>query len=222
MLQMPRLLIINHFRLGDIIHTLPIAYHYHSLGWEVDYECADQYHSLFALVDYARPVLADDRRSDYDDAINLQVWPDRFVEWQESGLKLFDFVYRRFDGVDRTIRLAPAPHLDVPESVSVSTLVFPAGHSTTTRHNPELVIATAKCRWPNDPIIVLGEAAHGLTPVPSVPHLVEYIRRAKNVLTINTAPTVIASAVRNSYHHVWEPVWRENWTNPNQVSIRLL
>jgi hypothetical protein len=219
---MPRLLIINHFRLGDIIHTLPIAYHYHSLGWEVDYECAYQYHSLFELVDYARPVLADDRRSDYDNAVNLQVWPDRFVEWQESGLTLFDFVYRRFDGVDRTIRLAPAPHLDVPESVSVSTLVFPAGHSTTTKHHPELVIATAKCRWPNDPIIILGEAAHGLTPVPSVPHLVEYIRRAKNVLTINTAPTVIASAVRNSYHHVWEPVWRENWTSPNQVSIRLL
>ena len=219
---MPRLLIINHFRLGDIIHTLPIAYHYHSLGWEVDYECADQYHSLFDLVDYARPVLADDRRSDYDNAVNLQVWPDRFVEWQESGMKLFDFVYRRFNGVDRTIRLAPSPHLDVPESVSVSTLVFPAGHSTTTRHNPELVIATAKCRWPNDPIIVLGEAAHGLTPVPSIPHLVEYIRRAKNVLTINTAPTVIASAVRNSYHHVWDPVWRENWTSPNQVSIRLL
>ena len=219
---MPRLLIINHFRLGDIIHTLPIAYHYHSLGWEVDYECADQYHSLFDLVDYARPVLADDRRSDYDDAINLQVWPDRFVEWQESGLTLFDFVYRRFDGIDRTIRLAPAPHLDVPESVALSTLIFPTGHSTTTKHHPDLVIATAKCRWPNDPIIVLGEAAHGLTPVPSIPHLVEYIRRSKNVLTINTAPTIIASAVRNSYHHVWEPVWRENWTSPNQVSIRLL
>ena len=222
MLQMPRLLIINHFRLGDIIHTLPIAYHYHSLGWEVDYECADQYHSLFDLVDYARPVRADDRRSDYDDAINLQVWPDRFVEWQESGLTLFDFVYRRFDGIDRTIRLAREPHVDVPESVSVSTLVFPAGHSTTTKYQPELVIATAKCRWPKAPIIILGEAAHGLTPVPSIPHLVEYIRRAKNVLTINTAPTIIASAVRDSYHHVWEPVWRENWTSPNQVSIRLL
>ncbi len=219
---MPRLLIINHFRLGDIVHTLPIAYHYHSLGWSVDYECEEKYHSLFELVDYATPTLAENRRSNYDEAVNLQVWPDRFVEWKESGLTLFDFVYGRFNDVDRTIRLAPAPHIDVPESVSVSTLVFPAGHSTTTRHNPELVIATAKCRWPNDPIIVLGEAAHGLTPVPSIPHLVEYIRRAKNVLTINTAPTIIASAVRDSYHHVWEPVWRENWTSPNQVSIRLL
>jgi len=222
MLQMPRLLIINHFRLGDIVHTLPIAYHYHQLGWSVDYECADQYHSLFDLVDYARPVLADDRRSDYDDAINLQVWPDRFVEWQESGLTLFDFVYRRFDGVDRTIRLAPAPHIDVPESVSASTLVFPAGHSTSTKQYPELVLITAQKKWPDDPIIVLGEAAHGLTPVPSIPHLVEYIRRAKNVLTINTAPTIIASAVRDSYYHIWEPVWREDWTSPNQVSIRLL
>lgn len=137
-------------------------------------------------------------------------------------MTLFDFVYRRFDGIDRTIRLAREPHVDVPSSVSVSTLVFPAGHSTTTKHHPELVIATAKCRWPKDPIIVLGEAAHGLTPVPSIPHLVEYIRRAKDVLTINTAPTVISSAVRNSYHHVWEPVWKENWTSPNQVSIRLL
>jgi len=219
---MPRLLIINHFRLGDIVHTLPIAYHYHQLGWSVDYECADQYHSLFDLVDYARPVLADDRRSDYDDAINLQVWPDRFVEWQESGLTLFDFVYRRFDGVDRTIRLAPAPHIDVPESVSASTLVFPAGHSTSTKQYPELVLITAQKKWPDDPIIVLGEAAHGLTPVPSIPHLVEYIRRAKNVLTINTAPTIIASAVRDSYYHIWEPVWREDWTSPNQVSIRLL
>jgi hypothetical protein len=222
MLQMPRLLIINHFRLGDIVHTLPIAYHYHSLGWEVDYECADQYHSLFDLVDYARPVLADDRRSDYDDAVNLQVWPDRFVEWQESGLTLFDFVYRRFDGVDRTIRLAPAPHIDVPESVASSTLVFPAGHSSTTKHHPKLVWATAECRWPNDPIIVLGEVAHGLTPVPSIPHLVEYIRRAKNVLTVNSAPTIIASAVRDSYHHVQEPVWREDWNSSKQVSIRLL
>lgn len=222
MLQMPRLLIINHFRLGDIVHTLPIAYHYHLIGWQVDYECNDQYHSLFDLVDYARPVRADDRRSDYDDAMNLQVWPDRFVEWQESGLTLFDFVYRHSDEVDRTIRLAPAPHIDVPESVSASTLIFPGGHSTPTKHHPELVIATAKCTWPKDPIIVLGEAAHGLTPVPSIPHLVEYIRRAKNVLTINTAPTIIASAVRNSYHHVCEPVWNENWTNPNQVSIRLL
>jgi len=173
-------------------------------------------------VDYATPTLAESRRSNYNEAVNLQVWPNRFDEWQQSGCQLFDFVYGRFNDVDRTIRLAPAPHIDVPESVSASTLVFPAGHSTTTRYQPELVIATAKCRWPDDPIIVLGEAAHGLTPVPSIPHLVEYIRRAKNVLTINTAPTIIASAVRDSYHHVWEPVYRENWTSPNQVSIRLL
>lgn len=219
---MPKLLIINHFRLGDIVHTLPIAYHYHQLGWSVDYECADQYHSLFTLVDYARAVRADDRRSDYDQAINLQVWPDLFVEWQESGMTLFDFVYRRFDGVDRTIRLAPAPHIDVPKSVLSSTLVFPAGHSSTTKHHVDLVIATARYRWPDDPIIVLGEAAHGLTPVPSIPHLVEYIRRAKHVLTVNSAPTIIASAVRDSYHHIWEPVYREDWTSPRQVSIRLL
>ena len=218
---MPKLLIINHFRLGDIVHTLPIAYHYHLLGWDVDYECADQYHSLFDLVDYAKPTRADDRRSDYDDVIKLQVWPERFAEWQESGLTLFDFVYRHSDEVDRTIRLAPAPHLDVPESVLASTLVFPVGHSNPTQYPRELVIATAKCRWPDDPIIVLGEAVHGLTPVPSIPHLVEYIRRAKNVLTINSAPSIIASAVRNSYHHI-EEVYRENWTSPNQVSIRLL
>ena len=219
---MPRLLIINHFRLGDIVHTLPIAYHYHQLGWEVDYECEEKYHSLFDLVDYARPVQADDRRSDYDDAVNLQVWPTQYEEWLKTGMKLFDFVYRRFDGVDRTIRLAPAPHIDVPESVSSATLVFPLGYSNPTQHHPDLVIATAKCRWPNDPIIILGEAAHGLTPVPSIPHLVEYIRRAKNVLTINSAPSIIASAVRDSYHHVQEPVWREDWNNSKQVSIRLL
>lgn len=219
---MPKLLIINHFRLGDIVHTLPIAYHYHSFGWEVDYECNDQYHSLFDLVDYARPVRADDRRSDYDDAVNLQVWPERFAEWQESGMTLFDFVYRHSDEVDRTIRLAPAPHLDVPESVLASTLIFPVGHSNPTQYPRELVIATAKRTWPDDPIIVLGEAVHGLTPVPSIPHLVEYIRRAKNVLTINSAPSIIASAVRDKYHHITEPASRENWTSPNQVSISLL
>jgi ADP-heptose:LPS heptosyltransferase len=219
---MPNLLIINHFRLGDIVHTLPIAYHYHSLGWSVDYECEEKYHSLFELVDYATPTLAENRRSNYDEAVNLQVWPDRFDEWQQSGCKLFDFVYGRFNDVDRTIRLAPAPHIDVPKSVSVSTLVFPTGHSTSTRQYPELVLITAQDKWPDDPIIVLGEAVHGLTPVPSIPHLVEYIRRAKNVLTVNSAPTIIASAVRDSYHHIWEPVYRENWTSPNQVSIRLL
>ena len=222
MLQMPRLLIINHFRLGDIVHTLPIAYHYHLLGWAVDYECEEKYHSLFSLVDYARPVRADNRRSDYDDAVNLQVWPTQYEEWLKTGMKLFDFVYRRFDGVDRTIRLAAAPHIDVPESVSASTLVFPSGHSSTTKHHPKLVIATAECQWPNDPIIVLGEAEHGLTAVSSIPHLVEYIRRAKNVLTVNSAPTIIASAVRDSYHHIREQLWREDWNNSKQVSIRLL
>ena len=219
---MPNLLIINHFRLGDIVHTLPIAYHYHSLGWSVDYECEQKYHSLFDLVDYATPTLAENRRSNYDEAVNLQVWPNRFDEWQQSGCRLFDFVYGRFNDVVRTIRLAPAPHIDVPESVSASTLVFPTGHSTSTKQYPELVLITAKNRWPDDPIIVLGEAAHGLTPVPSIPHLVEYIRRAKNVLTINSAPSIIASAVRDSYHHITEPAYREDWTSPNQVSIRLL
>jgi ADP-heptose:LPS heptosyltransferase len=219
---MPKLLIENHFRLGDIVHTLPVAYHYHKEGWEVDYECGESYHSLFDLVDYVKPTHPNNRKSNYDWVLCLQVWPKRFDEWQTSKLPLFDFVYNQVKEVtDRKIRLNLKADINVPDIVKRSTIVFPTGYSSTTRHNPRDIVKAAHSLFPNDPMIVIGEKAHGLYELPSIPHLVQWIHTAKNMVTVNSAPTIIASAIRDSYHHVFEPDPMSNWVSNKQILINI-
>lgn len=57
-----KLLIHQPGKVGDILICLPIAKHYHDLGFEVHWMCPVSYHNLFKYVDYAVPVEKTDTR----------------------------------------------------------------------------------------------------------------------------------------------------------------
>ena len=52
----PKLLIVQPGRHGDILICLPIAKHYSDLGYLVFWKCPREYHSMFSGIDYAIPV----------------------------------------------------------------------------------------------------------------------------------------------------------------------
>lgn len=64
-----KVLIYQPGKVGDIIICLPIAEHYHKLGWIVEWLCPIKYHSLFNYINYVHPVVS--KISNYDKVIDL-------------------------------------------------------------------------------------------------------------------------------------------------------
>jgi hypothetical protein len=64
-----KVLIYQPGKVGDIIICLPIAEHYHKLGWIVEWMCPIQYHSLFNYVEYVKPIVS--KVSTYDKVVDL-------------------------------------------------------------------------------------------------------------------------------------------------------
>jgi hypothetical protein len=56
LIQKPKLLLNQPGKVGDILICLPIAEHYSKLGYDVEWLCPKEYHSLFNYVDYCKPV----------------------------------------------------------------------------------------------------------------------------------------------------------------------
>ena len=55
-------------RVGDLIICLPIA-EYYSHGFDVFWECPEEYHSLFRNIDYCKPISKADNV--YDKIIDI-------------------------------------------------------------------------------------------------------------------------------------------------------
>ncbi len=86
-------------KVGDIIICLPIAEHYHKLGWIVEWLSPIQYHSLFNYVDYVKPVIA--KTSTYDKVIDLSFGIINNTEvhrqWLKKRNNLDSFVQLKYE-----------------------------------------------------------------------------------------------------------------------------
>jgi hypothetical protein len=217
-----KLLIIYHLRLGDIARCLPIAKHFHDNGWQVDFECLTEYHGLFDLVPYARPIPPGASCPGYDRILDLQVWPRKIAEWHATDLNWMDFVYSLFPegpSIDRQIVLSEPPPL-APSWISKTFICFPTGYSQAWRTNPSEVLTLAHHLAQGAPVWAIGKAEHGMAELPSIPYLCSCIAQAKGMLSICTASSILASALRQTHHHISDHP-KHDFRHPNQIRIEV-
>jgi hypothetical protein len=174
-------------------------------GYHVSIECKSQYHSLFEMVSYCRPLLPNTGYLPDDCIIDLQIWPNRYNEYRESKLKWMDFVYSH-PAIKDSNRKIVFDRFGFPKPQEYL-LVCPFGKSQCLKYPPQFVIQYAKSLYPNikdvrilsdDPNLYEDATAR------NIPELITWIAVAKEVVTINSAPSIIANAMRYRYDHIYQ------------------
>lgn len=230
---MSRVLLVYRQRLGDIVGCLPAARHLAASGNEVEFCCFSQYHSIFRAVSYCRPVGPEalNRPHDYDRIYPLEITRGEYDAYRASKINWRDYVYGKYEEL-KPARLDP-PHFDRLPDISPYqlpvrfALAAPEGISQVTKINRDWF--TNQCRsLSQDPWYILTnhpEAHKAGWALPlraeSLDHLPALIARATTFVTINSAPNIIASGVRTSWHHVPEPGFsgQDNYTAPGQIDL---
>lgn len=214
-----RTLLVYHERLGDIARCLPIAEQLAGPGSEVHFECKPDYHELFELVSYVKPVAPGAPRDAYDVVYNLQIWPDRFAHFEATGLNWMDYVYQPWPWMHREIHFDRPAGIEVPAWVRQACLVFPNGYSQRNPPDPRWVILKAHVMFGGSPVCVIGKRDLGLMELAGIRELVAWIAAAGEVLTVNTAPSILASAVRADWHHIPDLDPRHDWQHPRRIVV---
>lgn len=224
-----RFLFRSRKRLGDALLCLPGALHLSRRGHEVWIECPREWHSMFEWVSYARPCAGDcpvpDRTFDTN-LLDMTLCPSPIIDYiNDAFQELADAPRGQPVIFDRRPTAAPDPGPPRPY-----TLVAPFGYSQFRTPPPEWTIA--KTRWllgggvPN--LFVLSDRAKDGLGAPcvmagSIRDLPGLIAGAEEIVTINSSPNIIASAVRRSHFMVWDEDivgGRTNYIVPNQIILR--
>lgn len=211
--------IVYHQRLGDVIRVFPMARHLAKEGHEVFIECFKQYHGIFGAISYAKPIdPAEGELLRTDWTFDPQIWPARYDRFRGSGLSWEDFVYGlfpKFAGMDRRIwfdRMEQTKGLQHYGRLHGMALVCPFGYSQARHWSFEQIHVAARrvCKHPitflvdekqRESLLAHGIPAHDLLCV-ELADLPRVIAGAAEVFTVNSAPAIIAGAVRSEFYHV--------------------
>jgi hypothetical protein len=188
-------------RLGDVLRCLPACKYLADQGCEVLFDCFKQYHGVFNIVSYAKPMGAIPSNADI---IDLEIWPLRYAQFIKSRKPWHEFVYSepRIKGADKTNivldRLDNEPALGLPEKYN---LIAPFGISQTYKRSPIEFIQKAAKELGKDNIIILCPPEFQIQGLktytaPSVEQMAKAIRGADEFWAVNSSPIIIASAVR--------------------------
>ena len=220
-----RYLLRYHLRLGDIVRCLPIAESLTNRGHTVYFETLSEYAGVFDLVDYAEwvePGTTVD--ADYDRVLDLQVWPERYEHYRQSGRTWTDFVFGLYDEcldvTDRRPRFSRVPEVRFTKRVA---LVAPFGFSQLA--NPEFDAIMAEVgKVKVDCAVVLASPQLAQGPLvwnaPTISALAAAIKAADYVFTVDTAPNILAAAVgRDSWHYFPNPVPNDGYFDERQHRI---
>lgn len=200
--MMPAKIIKYSQRLGDVLRCLPACKYLADQGHQVLFDCFEQYHGVFDLVSYARPL----NKIPYDaELIDLEIWPSRYAEFLKSKKPWHDFVYNhpQIKGAKRTEivldLLDDKPAEGLPEKYN---LIAPFGISQSHKHNPLEIIQMAAKELGKDNITVLCPPEvriEGLKTytASTIEQLAKAVRGADEFWAINSAPIILASAVRH-------------------------
>jgi hypothetical protein len=216
-----RLLIVYHLRLGDVARCLPIARHFAAQGADVTIECLPEYHGLFELVSYCRAAAPGIDHASFDRVLDPQIWPNRYADFRASGLKWADFVHGLFPegaDIDRQIVLDVAPQCEMPPWLPFATLCFPSGFSQTNPLPAGDVLALAHQVAAGGPVVAVGKREHGMAELQSIAEMCAWIAAAKDVVAINSAPSILASALRKCYFHIPE-CEQDDFVHPAQIRV---
>lgn len=198
---MPTKIIKYQQRLGDVLRCLPACKHLADQGHEVLFDCFEQYHGVFDMVSYVKPIKA--IRLDAE-ILDLEVWPNKYVEYRQSRKSWTDFVYAHpsIKDSDKTNiildRLDSQKAFGLPEKYH---LIAPFGISQGYPRNPIELIQMAVKELGKESIIVLCPPQikiDGLKTytAESVEQMAKAIRDAEQFWAINSAPVCLASATR--------------------------
>jgi len=229
---MSRVLLIYRQRLGDIVACLPATKLLASAGNEVDFLCYSKYHSIFRAVSYCRPVgpeaLA--QKSSYARIYDLEITRAEYDAYRASGTPWRDYVYAKHADLQPARREPPLfdrmPDISEYHLPANYALAAPFGISQVTRINPTWFRAQCEALSPGPWYTLTDTPARRIGPgqalcARSLADLPALIARASAFVTINSAPNVIASGVRASWHQIHEPGFggQDNYEAPGQIVL---
>jgi hypothetical protein len=215
-----RVCLVYHQRLGDIVRILPIARHLAGQGHEVFIECLPQYHGIFGAVSYVAPSPREHREEiKFDRVYELEIWPNRYDDFRRSGKTWHEYVFGIFP---EFAEINPRPHFDRIDDVGgledygldKDICIFaPFGYSQM-RHFRFSDLLKECRRLAKRRIVILADGLQAkalrdagvgdsdILQANSQADLPRLLRDAAEVFAINSAPCVIAGAVRDWFWHV--------------------
>jgi SAM-dependent methyltransferase len=206
---------------------MPGALHLARKGHDVWIECPEAYHPIFEWVSYVRPWSPGCPAPD-------RVFDTTALDMAKCDTPIIDYVNVAFPKIadaprGRTVlfdRRPAVPDYSLPERYAI---VSPYGYSQFGNPPLEWMLRRLKGLCVGTPqIFCLSDRPRPECPVPvltarTVAHLPHLIAGAEEILTTNSAPNIIAAAVRRSHLAVWDedPVGgRTNYAVPHQVMVR--
>ena len=202
-------------RLGDVIRLFPLAEHFNRQGHEVKIICSPIYHEIFRCASYVEPGTLDE---DFDRLIDLEIWDSfadnnnqpRYMAFRTMKKKWVDFIYDDFPEVENRYKILFTKiefedyFYEIPEQYN---LIAPMGMSQIFKWPfPEIqkrVYEIMDSTHDLNPTYVLGtKDVPGVLTAKKLYHLPKMIKDAASFFCINSAPSIIAGAVReNKYYH---------------------
>lgn len=206
--------IVYHQRLGDVLQCLPAARHLAQHD-EVQIECLPQYAGVMDLVSYATWVAPGEGTGE---RIELEIWPNRYNAFRQSGLSWMDFVYQHaaIAEADRKIvldRVPDGPPDGLPERYN---LLSPLGISQGWNY-PTLDILHKADEVIGDYVIMCEKKYYFHRrhwSAGSIVEMAQAIKHADLFMSINSAPIVLASALRQNRLTYFLPQ-KEQWAQDN-------
>jgi len=206
--------IVYHQRLGDVLQCLPAA-RYLAQQDEVQIECLPQYAGAMDLVSYATWVAPGQGTGE---RIELEIWPNRYNAFRQSGLSWMDFVYQHpaIAEADRKIvldRVPDGPPAGLPDEYN---LLAPLGISQGWNY-PTLDILHKADELMVD-YVIMCESKYYFHKrhwtAQSIVEMAQAIKHAKKFMTINSSPAVFASSLRHNLITYYLPQ-KEQWAQDN-------
>lgn len=182
---------------------------------EVQIECLPKYAGVLDLVSYASWVAPGEGKGE---RMELEIWPNRYNEFRDSGLSWMDFVYQHpaIVGADRKIvldRVPDGPPAGLPDQYN---LLAPLGISQGWNY-PTLDILDKAEKLMGD-FIILCERKYYFYKrhwtAGSVVEMAQAIKHADKFMSINSAPAILASALRQDRSTYFLPQ-KEQWAQDN-------
>jgi hypothetical protein len=201
-------------RLGDVLRMLPAAKHLAQHD-EVQIECFPQYAGVMDLVSYATWVAPGEGKGE---RIDLEIWPNRYNAFRESKLSWMDFVYQHpaIAGADRKIILDRVPDGPPPGLPHNYNLLAPLGVSQ--GWNYPIMRILDKASELLGGYTILCEKKYYFDKLhwsaPSILEMAQAIKHADKFMAINSAPAILASALRRERQTYFLPQKNE-WAQDN-------
>lgn len=197
-----------------MLQCLPAAKHL-SQDDEVQIECLPQYAGVLDLVSYAGWVAPGQGKGE---RIELEIWPNQYNSYRQSRLSWMDFVYQHpaITAADRKIVLDRVPNEPPPGLPDQYNLLAPLGISQAWNY-PTLDIQHKAEDLMGD-YVILCEAKYYFHKrhwtAGSIVEMAQAIKHADKFMTINSAPAVLASALRQDRITYFLPQ-KERWAQDN-------